>query len=365
MNLLIVTSEHPLADAISIARLQEQLDFLGRIGVSSTLLIDPDQITLEKEILTWQYDIAFATTMHSFAQPFSETDTPRRFNVIRCLQHYDQPHIGCPLFTQLLVDDKCLVSHIVQDCLPGIVLTRAVFEHESKSFIIDLIKNAPFPVIIKPNTLLASLGISEASINFSPESAFDIVCGLFDRFPQLTEIRLEKFFESFREYAVSVVGNPPNQLFSFTEVCSRQKKIRIFDEHQKRLPSQERKFTYSVVEDKKLRMILEFRAQQYFNQLGMKDYAKFDFVADDTPFLIDANSLPLTGSAFSWEWQKRFNFEPQQTLAMLLLVRCMRLQARNRHKIIGALSSCLPKPVSAVLKGELSFSAQDLSYLYR
>ena len=305
-NLLVLSS----ASEGGADSLYPQLDYIKNFGISIKLCIDPTEIELLKIVGTSCFDSAY---VHIKRRAFGVGE--KEYDPVKILEQKGVPLLGNKYITQLFIADKYTTSRNSGIGLPGHLVSRLTFEHNL--FAWD--KVSCYPVIVKPNTLHASMGITEDSVVRDEASLKKAVENLFVEFPFLNEVLIEKFSTEGQEYTVSVLGNGGSLICSVSKLNYKEDvSLRINSKSQKELPLSDRSFVLTVENDEKIRQRLEFHAKVLFNHFGMKDIARFDFILDKTYYLLEANTSPIPGNSFTWEWQERFGLAKDQVVALYL-----------------------------------------------
>jgi len=216
-----------------------------------------------------------------------------------------------------MIADKCLTSSGSGMGLPSIIVTREMWH--TQNIPVDAIMEIGFPVIIKPNSLHASQGLSQDSIIQNEMHLMPQITYVFQRFPNVGEILVEKFLEPATEYTVSVLGNDPSLACSVTKLTYKSdEKHHIYDEENKSAALEDRDFIFEVEADRTIRDRLESHAKALFQHFQMKDFGRFDFILGSTYYLLEANCCPIPGNSFSWEWQYSYDLQKRQVLALFL-----------------------------------------------
>lgn len=306
-NFLLISS----TESTNTMDLYDQIDYLQSFSVKVTLLIDPSEIQLIEAIRKNYYDCAYVHIKRRL------TPDTVPYDPVKLLEYYHVPIVGNHYITQLMIADKCLTSLGSGMGLPGVIVTREMWH--AKSIPLDAITAVGFPVIIKPNSLHASQGLSQESIIQSEIDLMPQITYVFQRFPNVSEILVEKFLEPATEYTVSVLGNNPSLACSLTKLMYKSnKKHHIYDEENKSAALEDRDFTFEVETDLTIRNRLESHAKALFRHFRMKDFGRFDFILGSTYYLLEANCCPIPGNSFSWEWQCSYGLQKRQVLALFL-----------------------------------------------
>lgn len=306
-NFLLISS----AESANATDLYDQIGYLQSFHIKVTLLMDPPEIQLIETIRKNYYDCAYVHIKRRL------TSNNASYDPVKILEYHHVPIVGNHYITQLLIADKCLTSSGSGMGLPGVIVTREMWH--AQNIPLDTITKVGFPVIIKPNSLHASQGLSQESIIQNEIDLMPQITYVFQRFPNIGEILVEKFLEPATEYTVSVLGNHPSLACSVTKLMYKSnKKHHIYDEENKSASLEDRDFTFEIETDRTIRDRLESHARALFQHFRMKDFGRFDFVLGNTYYLLEANCCPIPGNSFSWEWQCSDGLQKRQVLALFL-----------------------------------------------
>ncbi len=323
MKLLILTTGN-FAPTHTPKLLKQVIYLCDELGIDVLLRKDFPLDDLEQLIMTHSIDCVFPTTVFEYTQDGKDILC---FNqrLYKILSYHKQPFIGSDLLVHQLLNDKALTNLRSGMGLPNNIVTRLLWENKKK-FAIQSFYNYNFPVIIKPNTLAASLGIDENSIANGIDTLIEIINRQFLSFPNITEVLIEQYLSSAKEYTVSVTGNGENTIESVTALIPKTGQYELFSYKNKNLNATKRTLTYSSCIDEALRQTLKECAQRIAKNLGTRDLARFDFLVnyDGNIYLIDANSLPSLGSNYMKEYVDAGAIQEQQIMALILLVFCKR-----------------------------------------
>lgn len=306
-NFLLISS----TESANATDIYDQIAYLQGFGIKVTLLMDPTEIQLIETIRNGYYDCAYVHIKRRLTQDAVPYDP------VKILEYFHVPIVGNHYITQLMIADKCLTSSGSGMGLPGTIVTREMWQKQTLP--VDAIAKVGFPVIIKPNSLHASQGLSQESIIQNEIDLMPQITHVFQRFPSIGEILIEKFLEPATEYTVSVLGNNPSLACSVTKlVFKTNEKHHIYDEMNKSAALEDRDFTFEVETDRTIRDRLESHAKALFRHFQMKDFGRFDFILGTTYYLLEANCCPIPGNSFSWEWQRCYGLQKRQVLALFL-----------------------------------------------
>lgn len=307
------------------SKLLAQVEYLNRFSdMDVSVKTDLGLADIEYLIMTQNYDCVYPTTVFEYSNDKQEIISFNR-KLYQILEYHQQPYIGSELFVHMLLNDKALTNYRCAMSLPNILLTRELWT-QKYSQAVNYINKAPLPVIVKPNTLAASLGISDASIAYTKEELLSIIDYQFNTFLNVNELLLEHYLSNAREFTVSVTGNKDKVLCSATALISRTEKYEMFSFVNKNLLADKRTVEYSSQIAEPLKKRLKEKALELSRILNVRDYSRYDFLMDDQEkiYLIDANSLPSLGSNFLLEYVNQGLIREEQILSLLLTVFCKR-----------------------------------------
>jgi D-alanine-D-alanine ligase-like ATP-grasp enzyme len=327
-RLLVIASAFDLEGAGPLDELQDQIGFVNGLGVQAELFIDPSQFELELALLSNNFDCSFSPISRCYhGQPDGQV-VPRDYDIYAVFEKLDQPFIGSTYFHSLLVEDKTLANDRHGLAPPGILITRALFEHKP-SAVLQRLKSLSFPAIIKPNALGGSIAIDSDAIVPTANEAMDRVAAVFGRIHVLQEVRVEKFLDNAREFTVAVLGNGSAVATSVTEVVKLHEE-KVYSESEKRAVVSQRRVRYQTVTDGVLRGSLATLSHETFRRFRLRDLARFDVLLADRFYLVDINVPPVLSNSFSHEWQALYGTKKRELLAYALAAFHYRRLAENK-----------------------------------
>lgn len=279
----------------------------------------------EYYIMTNKYDCVYPTTVFEYSYNQKEIISFNK-RLYQVMEYHRQPYIGSQLFVHMLLNDKALTNSRSNMALPSLVLTRGLWEKRNADAV-TYIKAAPIPMIVKPNTLAASLGISKASVAYSIEQAQLIIEKQFKEFPYINELLLEQYLVNAKEFTVSVTGNGGKVLCSTTALVTRTQEYEMFSYQNKNIHADQRTLEYTSEMPEYIRTDLKQIAMQISKILNVRDYSRYDFLMDESGalYLIDANSLPSLGSNYLLEYVHQQQIQEVQIFSLILTVFCKRM----------------------------------------
>ena len=200
-----------------------------------------------------------------------------------------------------------------------------------------------FPALIKPNFGDSSLGITQDAVVFTPQELFGYLRELWEKLPNIP-ILIQEFL-SGPEYSVGIIGNPGLTYHTLPILEVDYSGLdptlpRILGYESKWLPGspywESIQYREAKIDEDTRRKLLDY-SNLLFERLGCRDYARFDFRADENGEikLLEVNPNP------GWCWDGKLNmmagFEGlrySEMLRMILEVAQERVLARG----------CVPAP---------------------
>ena len=172
-------------------KLLAQIEYLNTFSNTEVVVKkDMPLVDIEHMIMTQKFDCVYPSTVFEYSENHKRILC---FNkaLFQILEYHQQPYIGSELFVHMLLNDKALTNIRCGMSLPNLLLTK-IFWNKKYEEALEYIAQAPLPVIVKPNTLAASLGISKNSIAYTLEQLADIIEKQFSTFPSITELLLDR-----------------------------------------------------------------------------------------------------------------------------------------------------------------------------
>jgi len=324
MELLILATEK-FAPTYN-SKLLNQVEYIRKFSnIKVNILIDASLYEIEKILSNSEYDLIYPTTVFNYS---TDGENIVSFNsyLYKLFDYYKQAYIGSPLFTHLLLNDKALTNYRSEMGLPNQVITRDAWNC-AKYVIVTRVSTMELPVIIKPNTLAASLGITEKSIAWKKENFESIISSLFQEFPNLSEVLAEKYLENSVEYTVSVTGNNGHFLVNVSKLKAKTAIHPLHSNISKNTIPEKRMFEYDNENDRLLLYTLQSVSERLFTGFGLRDLGRFDFLCSDEGnlYLIDANTLPSLSNNYLFEFIQNQTLQLEQLLGLIVLVACKRI----------------------------------------
>lgn len=319
MRILVLTSS--LLAPTYNEKMLSQVNYINSFpDMHAELCNDLPLHDVERKIIEEKFDCVFPAVVFDCTQ----TDvTQFSFNtaLYQVLLYHKQEYIGSDLYVQMLLNDKALTGYRSGMGLPGKIITRVLWENRRATAVKE-ISTIEWPVIVKPNTLSASMGITRESIAYSAEDAMAIIKKQFQSFPTLTEVLLERYLQNAREYTVSVTGNGPWAIACPTALESVTGAYEIYSFDNKRMAISERPIKYSMVADPQLEERLKEIAKELARKFRLRDYCRFDLLVDNQQniFLIDANTIPSLGMNYMHSYTSTGVLKIEQILGLLVAV---------------------------------------------
>ncbi|MHB1427038.1 MAG: D-alanine--D-alanine ligase family protein [Gemmataceae bacterium] len=212
-------------------------------------------------------------------------------HVAGLLEWLDIPYTGCPYQTLCLARSKHLTKHL----LAGAGLPTAKF------FVVEdvpvEVSPLDWPVIVKPATQDASVGLDQGSVVTDRERLNDRISYLLDAYGP--PVLIEEFIRG-REFNVGLIETPELCVLPVSEILFVDKDpdfwpIVTYDAKWKPgtrdYEATPPKYPARVAPP--LRTKLETLAKRAFRLLGCRDYARVDFrVRGSKPYILEVNPNP-------------------------------------------------------------------------
>ena len=317
MRILVLTSSR-LAPTYN-EKIINQVKYINRFSnMYVELYNDLPLYEVERKIIEEKFDCVFPYAVFDCAQ----TDiTQFSFNtaLYQVLLYHKQAYIGSDVYVQMLLNDKALTGFRSGMGLPGKIITRVLWNNR-RTVAMELISTLEWPIIVKPNTLSASMGITKESIVYSKEQAAAVIEKQFQSFPPLTEVLLEAYLENAKEYTVSITGNGDHVIACPTALESLTGAYEIYSYDSKRSAINERPIRYNTVTDPQLAERLTEHGKMLAKKFHLRDYCRFDFLVDEQQniFLIDANTIPALGMNYMHPYTSIGTLKIEQLLSLLV-----------------------------------------------
>lgn len=171
------------------------------------------------------------------------------------------------------------------------------------------LKFLSFPVIVKPNSLGSSIGITFCKNKMELRNALSFAF-LFD-----DKVIVEKVIDNLRELNLSVMGNSYELELSNIEEVKITKDFLTFENKymgNKKKSSSGMENLDRIVPahiNKEVKDKIEEYGKTFYKKLGLKGVVRIDFLLDDKTnevYLNEANSIP--GSMANYLWKDKYNF---------------------------------------------------------
>lgn len=288
-----IQKENRLAedDLDSIRRFREALEKLKRYDFS---FIDDHRVIFDKIIHEKPNFVI------NFCDEGFRNDAFKELHIPALLELLDIPYSGADPASLALCYDKAAVRAIAEQFDIPVPLERYIGVNDT-----SISMPTDFPVLVKPNYADGSAGITSSSVIYDAAALSDRVSKLRRELGYLTPVLIQEFLTG-KEYSVGVIGNPGLSLTVFPIVEIDYSEL---DESLPKICGYEAKWetnsTYwTKVKFVKTKLSLEERQTMIdhslllFERLGCRDYARFDFRADEngTIKLLEVNPNP------GWTW---------------------------------------------------------------
>lgn len=349
VRICVITSDYPEAGTIDRGRLSEQMLALRSAFADVTEVCDPTQWELEKHIATGRSDIYFPMTIYSFCEQGGGA-RQRDFSIPLTIERFDCSSVGSGALTHLLARDKVLVTRQSGLSLPTELVSR--FQLENDAYSPPQGRDPDELVIVKPNSLTSSIGISDRSV-LKRRDVVDQMKHIFASVPLAGDLLIQPYHREAREFTAAVLGNGATAIVAIHELIpiTPQSGHAIYCRSQKEKAPEQRCMRYVVCKDPDIRHALTFHARRLFDWFNMKDYARFDFIYVDRPYLIDVNSMPVLGHSFGAELHENFGQRYEYLMGAVLEATMARLAASGRPQPRpAALDHMVPAPIQSALR---------------
>lgn len=230
-------------------------------------------------------------------------DATKELHVPALLEMLDIPYSGAAPASLALCYNKAIVRTVAQSM--EIPVPLETYYDPS-----DQAANLPsiFPALLKPNLGDSSIGITKDAVVHNPESLVAYLENLKSLLPN-TPILIQEYL-SGAEYSVGLIGNPGNfsvlpiLVVDYTQLPKELPKILGYES--KWIPESPYwdKIQYHQAHlDLEIERQLVDHSMMLFERLGCRDYARFDFRADDNGVikLLEVNPNP------GWCWDGKLN----------------------------------------------------------
>lgn len=200
------------------------------------------------------------------------------------LEYYKIPYSGSGPVASSLCMDKFHSSIVAGSA--GILCPKTSLEEINKS--IKLPTFMSFPVILKPNNLGSSVGVSK--INDQKELVEKAL--LLKKHFNVTNCILQEYIEGI-ELSCGVLQSKDNSFTKLPPIEIRPKKAKLFDYSSKYERGGSEEITPPVSIGKKLSEAISAIAITAHNVLGCRTYSRSDFIVKDNKiYFLETNTLP-------------------------------------------------------------------------
>ncbi len=287
-NQPVLAEDHPDADSeheilFTTQFVQRTLSAAGY--EVSTLGVGRDPAVLLNSLRDLRPDVVF--NLFEGLADFGDTEA----HAAGLLEWLEIPYTGCPYQTLCLARNKHLTKHL----LAGAGLPTAKF------FVVEdvPVEDCPldWPVIVKPATQDASVGLDQGSVVINLERLNDRIAYLLDNYGP--PVLVEEFIRG-REFNVGLIEAPDLCVLPVSEILFVDKDpnfwpIVTYDAKWKP-GTRDYEATppkYPARVSPPLRKKLEILAKRAFRLLGCRDYARVDFrLRGSKPYILEINPNP-------------------------------------------------------------------------
>lgn len=271
------------------------------------------------------------------------------------LEMCDVPYSSPNVFGSSVCMNKLATKYVCKALDINVVNFKEIFEKDyiDDIDIIDNLSDLNFPIIVKPNNLGSSVGISfcenKSQLNNALSFAF-----LFDK-----EVLVEEAVTNLRELNVAILGNSFSCEVSSIEEVKIEKNFLTFENKYygggKGMESQKRIYPAQI--DKNIENTIKEYGEKIFLNLGLKGCVRIDFLLDDKlkkAYLNEINTIP--GSMANYLFKDIYSFP---TLLEKMMKYAMSEREIEKKKIVRFSSSVLEK-FNANAKNENKFGSKKL-----
>lgn len=268
---------------------QSMLDFceaINNVGFSCTFFGGMKELFAAYQKQIDITDTIFINYNYGLPAAYKRTQCPT------LLELMNARYSGADPFAALLVNDKEYTKKILRSA--GIITPSSILVTRG-----DILNNKlhtseiPLPLVVKPNCEGSSLGITNDSLCDDYDTAEIVAENLLS---QYSEVIIEQYIAGY-ECTVWIIGNPGAFRLIAPLLISEKGKYyfehRIFTMQDKANRIRE----YSLPEERLSASTLhkiKHISKTIFSELGLRDYARFDFRIDnDNIYFIEANALPI------------------------------------------------------------------------
>lgn len=327
LRVCLIASRFAEAGIIDEVRLSRSAGRMKELGLDVECLFDPTQWQIERSLAEGGFDFYLPLTMHSF-EAGEAGARPRRFVVQSTLERHNARFAGSSGLVQLLARDKAVVTRQSGIGLDTRILSRRQIEH---GLVSDGAEPSHGAVIVKPNDMTSSIGIDRDCV-LDAGDALERASRLVRDHPLVEDVLIQPYVAQGREFTVSLLGNVPRPLCSVLELRSRRpgRGHKVFTREMKKQNPALRNIEPVICRDEDIRQSLAFHSVRLFDWFNMKDYARFDYIYTDRPYLIDVNAMPVLGRSFGMELAERFRLDTDDLGPLLLMAAAARYTASGR-----------------------------------
>lgn len=230
-------------------------------------------LTLNGDIISFHIVVFFA--LHG--SPTEDGKIQGYFDMI------GQKYVGCGVFEASLTFDKAATKKYLSNS--GICMANSLLFNNTQpisDIITQIQEKLTLPLFVKPNKNGSSYGISKVN------RAHELQAAIENGFQYDNDLIVEEFIAG-REMSIGVY-QMEGQIHSLhpTEICSQNE---FFDYKAKYL-GQSAEITPAEIEDSLTKNLQKITIQVY-KELGLKGYARIDYIMKDNEFyFLEANTTP-------------------------------------------------------------------------
>lgn len=282
----LINGKNVYNDYVSQKSMLDLCDALNSMGYDSTFFGGIKELLYAYQNNMDTSDIIFINYNYGLPATFKRTQCPT------LLELMNAQYSGSDPFVSLLVNDKEYTKKVLRS--NNIITPASLLVSNPCNLINKLcIANISVPLVVKPNCEGSSLGITDKCLCNSYEDCQNIVNILLKDFK---EVIIEQYIPGY-ECTVWVIGNS-NKFHLVAPLLISENgtyyfKHKIFTMQDKANRVRQYNLPNDIFDTEMINQIKHL-SETIFTELGLRDYARFDFrIFDNNIYFIEANALPI------------------------------------------------------------------------
>ena len=282
----LIKSDSVYNDYVSKKSMLDFCDSLNKIGYNCTFLGGIKELFHLYQSKTDISDIIFINYNYGLPAAYKRTQCPTLLELMKA------QYSGSDPFTSLLVNDKEYSKRVLRSI--GISSPDSILIFDIDNIGEKLVaQNIMPPFVVKPNCEGSSLGITDDNLCDNFKKVENVAKNLLKDF---SEVIIEKYVPGY-ECTVWVIGNPDKFHLVAPLLISQNEnfyfKRKIFTMQDKANKVRRYALPNGILSNEIIKQIKQI-SKSIFIELGLRDYARFDFrITDNKIFFIEANALPI------------------------------------------------------------------------